>query len=311
MPMPMPVLPAVPSTMTPPGCSIPRAIASRTIARAARSLTEPPGFMNSALPRIVQPVAADAARNLMSGVFPMDSMTVGLKDMLTSLRRAGTLGEAAGANKPARGRRIGEASHRPRCGRFSRFMLPAARDSRRKGKRNWDRRSFANGTRRPCLPPKTKPASMSVASAVVARGVCLRPIGCATRRCVCIVLRSLLSPIVSTRWARFIRRYHRAFEAGPQPARVLLKPVRSYVHLRLGPAGRLDVLRGHYQPVSPALFERVRAARLRRRADLHRRARGAKGERLPPGDRRLHPRFDAARGGIGDLSRQTRRRGAG
>jgi hypothetical protein len=29
-------------------------------------------------------------------------MTVGLKDMLTSSRRAGTLGEAAGANKTAR-----------------------------------------------------------------------------------------------------------------------------------------------------------------------------------------------------------------
>lgn len=61
------------------------------------------------------------------------------------------------------------------------------------------------------------------------------------------LLRSLLSPIVSTRWARFIRRYHSAVEAGPPPARVLLKPVRSYVHLRLGPAGRFDVLRGHYQ----------------------------------------------------------------
>jgi hypothetical protein len=32
----------------------------------------------------------------------MDSITVGLKGMLTSLRRAGTLGEAVGANKPAR-----------------------------------------------------------------------------------------------------------------------------------------------------------------------------------------------------------------
>jgi uncharacterized protein VirK/YbjX len=60
------------------------------------------------------------------------------------------------------------------------------------------------------------------------------------------LLRSLLSPIVSTRWARFIRRYHSAFEAGSPPARVLLKPVRSYIHLRLGPEGRLDVLRGHY-----------------------------------------------------------------
>jgi hypothetical protein len=57
--------------------------------------------MNSALPRIVQPVAADAARSLINGVFPMDSMTVGLKDMLTSSRRAGTLGERAGANKRA------------------------------------------------------------------------------------------------------------------------------------------------------------------------------------------------------------------
>ncbi len=65
-------------------------------------------------------------------------------------------------------------------------------------------------------------------------------------------LRSLLSPIVSTRWGRFIRRYHDTFEAGPPPARVLLKPLRSYVHLRLGPGGRFEVLRGHYQ-----LFRRL------------------------------------------------------
>jgi hypothetical protein len=66
------------------------------------------------------------------------------------------------------------------------------------------------------------------------------------------LLRSLLSPIVSTRWARFIRRYHRKFEAGPPPARVLLKPVRSYVHARLGPTARLDILRNHYR-----LFRRL------------------------------------------------------
>ena len=66
------------------------------------------------------------------------------------------------------------------------------------------------------------------------------------------LLRSLLSPIVSTRWARFIRRYHDAFEAGPPPARVLLKPLRSYVHLRLGPVGRFEVLREHYR-----LFRRL------------------------------------------------------
>jgi uncharacterized protein VirK/YbjX len=61
------------------------------------------------------------------------------------------------------------------------------------------------------------------------------------------LLRSLLSPIVSARWARFIHRHHRAFEAGPPPARVLLKPVRSYVHLRLGPRARFDLLRWHYK----------------------------------------------------------------
>src|SRR5438270_10365911 len=37
---------------------------------AARSLTEPPGLRNSALPRIVQPVISEARRNLISGVLP-------------------------------------------------------------------------------------------------------------------------------------------------------------------------------------------------------------------------------------------------
>ena len=65
---PMPVLPAVPSTMIPPGLSCPLATASRTMARAARSLTDPPGFMNSALPRMVQPVSSEARRSLIMGV---------------------------------------------------------------------------------------------------------------------------------------------------------------------------------------------------------------------------------------------------
>ncbi len=56
-----------------------------------------------------------------------------------------------------------------------------------------------------------------------------------------------MSPVTSARWARFINRYHRALEAGPPPARVLAKPVRSYVHLGLRPAARLEVLRGHYR----------------------------------------------------------------
>ena len=40
---------------------------------AGRSFTDWPGFMNSALPRMVQPVAADARSSLISGVLPMAS----------------------------------------------------------------------------------------------------------------------------------------------------------------------------------------------------------------------------------------------
>ena len=49
----MPVLPAVPSTITPPGRNAPLRIASSMMKSAARSLTDWPGFMNSALPRMV------------------------------------------------------------------------------------------------------------------------------------------------------------------------------------------------------------------------------------------------------------------
>ena len=59
---PMPVLPAVPSTITPPGRRRPRSSASLTINSAARSLTEPPGLRNSALPRISHPVISEARR---------------------------------------------------------------------------------------------------------------------------------------------------------------------------------------------------------------------------------------------------------
>jgi hypothetical protein len=45
---------------------------------AARSLTEPPGFMNSALPRIVQPVSSEARFRRMSGVAPIASVRVWL-----------------------------------------------------------------------------------------------------------------------------------------------------------------------------------------------------------------------------------------
>ena len=66
----MPVLPAVPSTTVPPGSSAPLASASSRMPRAARSFTDPPGFMNSALPRISQPVSSLSSPSRISGVFP-------------------------------------------------------------------------------------------------------------------------------------------------------------------------------------------------------------------------------------------------
>src|SRR5262249_18873666 len=77
----MPVLPAVDSTTSPPGLRSPRCSASRIIHLPARSFTDWPGFMNSALPRMVQPVASEARFNLMSGVLPMASTTSLLKIM--------------------------------------------------------------------------------------------------------------------------------------------------------------------------------------------------------------------------------------
>ncbi len=70
----MPVLPAVPSTTTPPGRSSPFFTASSMMKRAARSLTDWPGFMNSALPRMVHPVAADTRSSFINGVLPIASM---------------------------------------------------------------------------------------------------------------------------------------------------------------------------------------------------------------------------------------------
>src|SRR5580704_2449865 len=70
----MPVLPAVPSTTTPPGRNSPLFTASSMMNKAARSLTDWPGFMNSALPRIVQPVCADTRSSFSNGVLPIASM---------------------------------------------------------------------------------------------------------------------------------------------------------------------------------------------------------------------------------------------
>jgi hypothetical protein len=64
-------VPAVPSTITPPGLSVPFIIASFTMKSAARSFTDWPGFMNSALPRISQPVISEACLRRISGVLPI------------------------------------------------------------------------------------------------------------------------------------------------------------------------------------------------------------------------------------------------
>src|SRR3569833_2069869 len=68
----MPVLPAVPTTTVPPGFSEPAFSAAAMMPRAARSFTEPPGFMNSALPRISQPVSALSLLRRISGVLPTE-----------------------------------------------------------------------------------------------------------------------------------------------------------------------------------------------------------------------------------------------
>jgi len=64
--------------MTPPGRNAPEALAFCTMDRAARSLMDWPGFRNSALPRISQPVASDRRFRRMSGVSPMRLMMLAM-----------------------------------------------------------------------------------------------------------------------------------------------------------------------------------------------------------------------------------------
>src|SRR4029078_4569715 len=59
-----------------PVCGAPLAIASLMMPTAARSFTEAPGFMNSALPRMVQPVSSEARRSLMRVVRPTAAATL-------------------------------------------------------------------------------------------------------------------------------------------------------------------------------------------------------------------------------------------
>src|SRR5690554_2937549 len=67
-----PVLPEVASTTVSPGLSRPRCSASRMMARARRSLTEPPGLKDSTFAYIVTPPAATRFRRT-TGVPPMVS----------------------------------------------------------------------------------------------------------------------------------------------------------------------------------------------------------------------------------------------
>src|ERR1700704_4731649 len=98
----MPVLPAVDSTTRPPGLRSPRFSASRIIHLPARSLTDWPGFMNSALPRIVQPVSSDACLSLIRGVLPIAWMASLLNFLLMKYRFVSLLqGEPRGAKRGA------------------------------------------------------------------------------------------------------------------------------------------------------------------------------------------------------------------
>src|SRR4029450_7167589 len=66
--------------------------------RRARSLTDWPGFMNSALPRMLQPVASEARRSLISGVLPMAARTSSLNCIASvSLRSNQAVGPWLGA----------------------------------------------------------------------------------------------------------------------------------------------------------------------------------------------------------------------
>src|SRR6266849_10257749 len=122
----MPVFPAVPSTMMPPGFSVPRLSASSMMNSAARSLTDWPGFMNSALPRMVHPVSSDACLSLISGVLPIASMI----SLRICMARAGhekgtTVDDEAPSHKPDKdGRNAGETH--PRLLRRGRVLEESA-----------------------------------------------------------------------------------------------------------------------------------------------------------------------------------------
>src|SRR5262249_50052107 len=99
--------PAVPSTTVPPGLSAPRSTASWMIKSAARSFTDWPGFINSALPRMVQPVSSEARLSLMRGVRPTAAATPlakGKADLLRALCKPDCAGDNVKSGvKPRKG----------------------------------------------------------------------------------------------------------------------------------------------------------------------------------------------------------------
>jgi uncharacterized protein VirK/YbjX len=75
------------------------------------------------------------------------------------------------------------------------------------------------------------------------------------------LLRSLLAPLTAARWTRFIRRLHADLGVRPPVARVLGKPVRSYLHRDYSPRRRLALLLEHYRWMQN-LFARDFVARI-------------------------------------------------
>ncbi|SVC74160.1 uncharacterized protein METZ01_LOCUS327014 [marine metagenome] len=71
---PIPVLPAVPSTIIPFSLRIFFSSESFIIAQAALSFIDPPGFKYSAFPKILQPVSFEGPFSLINGVLPIASI---------------------------------------------------------------------------------------------------------------------------------------------------------------------------------------------------------------------------------------------
>lgn len=78
------MLPAVPSTTVPPGFNCPSSSAFLTTYSAALSLTLPPGFWNSALPRTLQPVSSERRFSRTSGVLPIARRSVRMIELTMS-----------------------------------------------------------------------------------------------------------------------------------------------------------------------------------------------------------------------------------